>query len=123
MKLTKHRKCQIIFACIPFLGFFLVFFNIVFFLKKHYGCGYLRQALFCLFGIPVILLGLLSFYIIYRYAIFPFSPSMAILVTISLIVFAVIYIGVGFALIGMEKLYLYIIFKDIPQQQNETELP
>ena len=122
MKLTKHRKCQIILSCIPLFGFLAVFFNILFYLKRQYGCGYWRLFLFYLFCIPIMIIGCLICWLIYYYLIYTFSSTMTILATVTLIVFAVIFIGVGFAFIGMEKLYIRKFFNDLPKNQTEKEL-
>ncbi|MCH5161743.1 MAG: hypothetical protein J1G04_06905 [Clostridiales bacterium] len=121
MELTKHRKWQIIFACIPFLGFALVLFNIQFFLKKQYGVNYLQQFLFFVFCIPAIAIGFLIMTLLYNFVIYPFSTTVAVWVAVSLIVFAVILMGIGFAEIGMEKLYIYKFFKNTVNNQNETD--
>ncbi len=123
MKLTKHRKCQIILACcIPFLGFLFVIFNSFFFLKKNYCCKYMQQVLFYIFCLPPILIGFLIMGLLYRYVIYPFSPSMTAIITITLLVCFVIFIGVAFAIIGVEKLYIHKFFKDISQNQEEINL-
>lgn len=123
MQLTKHRKCQIIFACcIPFFGFLFVIFNSWLYLKKYYGCKYFRQMLFYVFCIPALIVGLVIMALLYKYVIYPFSPSWTVVITVTILTWFIIFIGVGFAVIGVEKLYLRIYFKDLPQNQNATEL-
>ena len=123
MKLTKHRKCQIILACcIPILGFFFVIFNSFFYLRKNYCCKYMQQVLFYIFCLPPVVIGFLIMGLLYRYVIYPFSSSVTALLTITLIVWFVIFVGVAFTIIGMEKLYIRKFFKDIPDNQNEINL-
>lgn len=122
MKLTKHRKWQIFLACIPFFGFVFVLFNILFFLKRKYRVNYLQQLLLFAFCIPAIAIGLLIMGLLYRFVIYPYSPTMTVLLVVTLIVFAVILAGIGFAEIGMEKLYIYKFFRNIPNNQDEINL-
>lgn len=122
MELTKHRKWQIGFACIPFLGFVFVLYNIQFFLKRRYRVNYLQQLLFFAFCIPIMLIGFLITGLLYKFVIYPFSPTMTVLLVVTLIVCAVIFVGIGFAEIGMEKLYIYIFFRNLPDNQDEINL-
>lgn len=68
------------------------------------------------------MIGLLIVILLYKYVIYPFSPSVTALIIILLLVWFVIFIGVAFAIIGMEKLYIHKFFKDIPQNQEEINL-
>lgn len=123
MKLTKHRKRQIILSCcIPFFGFFFVIFNSVFFLKKNYCCKYVQQVLFYIFCLPPIVIGFLIMSLLYIYVIYPFSPSVTALITITMLVWFVVFIGVAFSIIGIEKLYIHKFFNDIPKSQEEINI-
>ncbi len=82
----------------------------------------MQQVLFYIFCLPPILIGFLIMGLLYRYVIYPFSPSMTAIITITLLVCFVIFIGVAFAIIGVEKLYIHKFFKDISQNQEEINL-
>lgn len=80
------------------------------------------QKLDRLLEVHFIVIGFLIVSLLYIYVIYPFSPSVTALITITLLVWFVVFIGVAFSIIGIEKLYIHKFFNDIPKSQEEINI-
>ena len=78
----------------------------------------MKQFLFYIFCIPPIVAGFLIMGLLYRFVLYPLIPSVTALIIVALLVCYVVLVGVAFALIGTEKLFIQKFYKEVRNQEN-----